>query len=350
MTRYLLIVAPLMMGCSALAQPPVPSLSPARTDQAADAAGATDPASSEDDIDAEVREALSSIDPRVTSDADEEAATDRTTTLRGELAQGGLVFGETAPGSTVQLVTYGDNGQITDSRTIEVDEYGNFLLGFDRDHGPEAVLMVTYPGEDEPDARPLKIAPREWRESRIDGVDENKVNPYKPEDLEKIVKDKDLKSTARRTHSNDALWLTGFEWPAEGCISSVFGSRRIVNGTPKRFHSGVDIAAPDGESPMDYIGTEVRAPADGIIRLASSDMFFEGGLIFIDHGQGLYSYLMHLSSVDVPVGKEVHKGDPIGKIGMTGRVTGPHLHWSLKWQDVLLDPADVVPPRPACTD
>lgn len=341
MTRFILIAAPLMVSCSAFAQPPAPSLSPLKVEAGSEVDDVLD------DIDEEVRDVLSSLDPSASSD--EEEATGNTTSLDGTLSQGGLVFGKTTPGSKISLVTYGDNDVILDTRVVDVDTFGNFVFGFDRDHGPQAVLMVTYPGETQAEPRELPVEPVPWRESRIT-VAENKANPYKKEDLDKIAIDTDKKNAARRARSDEALWTVGFAWPADGCISSNFGSRRIVNGTPRRFHSGVDVAAPDGMSPTNYIGTEVRAPADGIVRLAESDMFFEGGLVFIDHGQKLESALMHLNSVDVAVGQRVSQGDPVGTVGMKGRVTGPHLHWSLKWQNRLVDPRLVVDPLPACTD
>ena len=99
-----------------------------------------------------------------------------------------------------------------------------------------------------------------------------------------------------------------------GPISGVFGSQRILNGEPKRPHSGVDVAA--------VTGTPVRAPASGIVTLAESDMYFEGGLILLDHGHWLESAFLHLSRIDVEPGQYVEKGDVIGAVGATGRVTG----------------------------
>lgn len=338
MTRALAMIAPLMMGCSALAQPPVPSLSPVKE--------AATPV--QEDIDEEVSETLSSLAPDQPAIV-EDAEVGNFTELTGSLRQGGLIMGRTTAGTTIKLVTYGANENITDSRDVDVDPEGNFLFGFDRDHGEQAVLMVSYPNAENAEPKTLPVAPYPWRESSIT-VQESKANPYKPEDLEQIAEERDIKNKARATRSTEAMWIGGFAWPTTGCVSSEFGSRRIVNGTPRRFHSGVDVAAPDGMSPMDYIGNEVVAPADGVIRLAEKDMFFEGGMVFIDHGQKLESALMHMSSVDVEVGQIVKQGDKVGEVGMSGRVTGPHLHWSLKWQDRLLDPTTVVDAKAKCTD
>ncbi|WOI54730.1 M23 family metallopeptidase [Parvularcula sp. LCG005] len=331
MTRFsLMMVSALSVSaCAAFAQPPVPSVSP--TKKPAGNTVTSTPVAEEPQV--EIVQDLANTKPAVPFE----------TVLDGNLVQGGLVFGSTAPGTKVRL----KSGDVT--KTVAVDEAGNFVFGFDRDHGPTAVLVVTSP-DGSSDSRELKIAPTAWKESVIT-VEESKANPYKKEDLDKIAADTALKNDARSRRADEALWTVGFEWPEqEGCISSPFGYRRIVNGTPRRFHSGVDVAAPDGMSPLDYVGTPVYAPADGYVRLANPDMFFEGGLVFIDHGQELETALMHMSKVDVKSGAFIRKGDKVGEVGSTGRVTGPHLHWSLKWQDRLVDPELVVDERPVCTD
>ncbi|MEO0425386.1 MAG: M23 family metallopeptidase [Pseudomonadota bacterium] len=269
--------------------------------------------------------------------------------LDGDPRQGSLIFGRTDPGSTARLLSFDAAGEETARYDVTLDDGGRFVIGFDRDHGPRAELHLTSPSGTAAPPIVFDVAPHGWRESAIT-VTERKANPYLPEDLEKIAADREVKQRARAERSEEAMWVTRFEWPVAGCVSSPFGSRRIINGNPRRPHSGVDVAAPDGMNPMNYIGTVVGAPADGIVRLASPGMFFEGGLVLIDHGQSLESALMHLSSVDVAPGTRVRQGDPIGKVGMSGRVTGPHLHWSLKWRDRLLDATTVVPPRGRCTD
>lgn len=319
----LLLSATALMGCQALAQPPVPSISPAKEEALEDTRAALSDEGLQDAFDAVADSAEGTVE----------------TVLDGRLSQGGLITGTTAPGSSITL----------DGEAIPVDEDGRFLFGFGRDHGQSAVLVVTQPGQD-PVERVLPIAPRTWKESRITVTDTNKVTPYKKADLDKIAVDTKKKNDARSARAVLAYWTTGFVWPTDGCVSSPFGYRRIVNGSPRRYHTGVDVAAPDGMSPMDYIGTDVRAPAPGYVRLADPDMFFEGGLVFIDHGQMLETAVMHLSSVDVEAGDYVEQGQKIGEVGMSGRVTGPHLHWSLKWRSRLLDPTLVVDERGVCTD
>ena len=106
---------------------------------------------------------------------------------------------------------------------------------------------------------------------------------------------------------------------------------------PRRPHYGIDIAAP--------AGTPVKAPAAGRVSLASPDMYFEGGLIFVDHGLGVTSVFMHLETLAVMVGDKVSQGDIIGTVGSTGRSTGPHLDWRMYWTDRRIDPALLAPPR-----
>ncbi|RZL84725.1 MAG: M23 family metallopeptidase, partial [Sphingomonas sp.] len=111
----------------------------------------------------------------------------------------------------------------------------------------------------------------------------------------------------------------------------LFGAQRIYKGDPGSYHSGTDIAKPTG--------TVVTAPADGVVILAADHPFtLEGNLLMLDHGMGLNSAFLHLSRIDVKLGDHVTKGQPIGVSGMTGRATGPHLHWALRWNDAKLDP------------
>jgi len=248
-----------------------------------------------------------------------------TVRLTGSMTQGGVLFGEAEPGAKVRL----------DGARVMVGADGRFVIGFGRDSAPGATLDVTLPdGRQEKIA--LAIADREFPTQRIDGLDPSKVDTFTEEQLKKIAADNEKKKAARATTDQTAFWAAGFDWPLKGRISGVFGSQRILNGEPKNPHSGLDVAAPEG--------TPIKAPADGIIRLADSDMYFEGGLILLDHGHWLESAFLHLSRLDVAPGQAVKKGDVIGAVGMTGRATGPHLHWSLKWTGRLVDPQLLLDP------
>ena len=125
-----------------------------------------------------------------------------------------------------------------------------------------------------------------------------------------------------------------FSLPVRGRISSVFGLRRFFNNEPRQPHSGIDIAGP--------VGTPVTAPLAGTV-VEIGEYFFNGKTVFIDHGQGLISMFNHLSRIQVERGARVNTGEKIGEIGMTGRVTGPHLHWTVSLNNSRVDPALFLP-------
>jgi biotin carboxyl carrier protein len=250
--------------------------------------------------------------------------------LTGGFVQGGLVRGQTLPGAKATL----------DGEPVPVSADGKFLIGFGRDHGASALLVVTL-DDGSVMRRAIDVADRDFKIEKIDGLDQSKVSGFTAEQLAKIAADKEKKSAARRQRSDEPMWATEFAWPVTGRISGVFGSQRILNGEPQNMHGGVDVAAP--------AGTPILAPAPGVVRLAETDMYFEGGLVFIDHGQKLESAFMHMSRIDVKPGDRVEKGQALGTVGATGRATGPHMHWSLKWADTLVDPQLVVGEMPGTT-
>ena len=147
-------------------------------------------------------------------------------------------------------------------------------------------------------------------------------------------------NAARRQDTGSMGWRQPFMWPATGRISTLFGSQRIYrNGEAGAYHSGTDVAVP--------AGTPVLAPADGVVILASDHPFLlEGNLLMIDHGMGLNSALMHLSRIVVTPGQAVKRGQIVAFSGATGRVTGAHLHWSLRWRNAKIDPLLVAGPMP----
>ena len=242
--------------------------------------------------------------------------------LEGQPVQGGLIFGQAQPGSTVTL----DGSQVLVSST------GRFVLGFGRDETGVRQLDVKEPGNG-PTRVPLDVKMRDYALERVDGVPQRTVTPD-PEAAERIREESAMIRTARARRSTDDDYAQGFIWPAQGRISGVYGSQRILNGTPARPHFGVDVAAPTG--------TLVIAPANGLITLTHPDMYYSGGTIILDHGQGLSSTFLHLSEVLVEAGQLVRQGEPIGKIGMTGRASGPHLDWRMNWLDRRVDPQRLV--------
>lgn len=257
---------------------------------------------------------------------------DRNLTLDGNFIQGGLVVGKIDPKATVDF----------DGKKLRVSPDGDFLFGFGRDAPPKAKLTVRMP-DGYVHVQEIDVKQREYKIQRIDGLPPKKVTP--PDDPElwaKLKEERRKTKIARDLDLPEPRFLSGWVWPAEGRISGVFGSQRILNGKPKNPHSGVDVAAPTG--------TPIIAPADGEIVLAEPDMYFNGSMVFIDHGHGLKTAYLHMSRIDVKVGQKVKRGEQIGAIGATGRVTGPHLHWMMYWFNVKLNAAWVVPERPGSRD
>lgn len=246
--------------------------------------------------------------------------------LKGEWRQGGVILGRAAPGSTASF-----NG-----RPLRVSPEGWFVVGLDRDEPPKALLVVARPGT-ATFRREFTVAPREYDIQRLDGLPEKMVKPP-PEALARIEQDYALVRAARARDSDRTDFARGFIWPIVGRISGVFGSQRILNGTPKQPHFGVDVAVPRG--------TPVRAPASGVVSLAVPDMYYTGGTLMIDHGHGLASTLMHLDKLLVKAGDEVRQGQLVAHSGMTGRATGPHLDWRVSWFDSRVDAQLLAGPMP----
>ena len=246
--------------------------------------------------------------------------------MRGQFTQGGLIVGRTRPGSKVSL----------DAAPLMLDDKGEFVFGFDRGATASAMLKIDLPDGSEKSV-PLTIETRQWNIQRIDGLPEMQVTPP-PEALERIRREGVLKAAARKPDTEGSWFAENFIWPASGPITGVYGSQRILNGEPRNPHYGLDIGAPEG--------APIVAPAGGIVTLAEPDLYFEGGIVFIDHGHGLISYLMHMSKVEAKVGQEVKQGDEIGLVGRTGRATAPHVHWGMFWLKAHIDPQLLVPPLP----
>ncbi|OCC24125.1 peptidase [Croceicoccus estronivorus] len=238
----------------------------------------------------------------------------------GELTQGGWIRG-TVPAGTVEATL--------DGADLPVAADGTFFAAFDRDAGTSAKLVAVL-GNGRRIEHSLAISPRAWKIEHINaarrpgGPTEAFMKIRRPE-LARIV-------AARAVNADSDGWRQAFIWPVTGRISGRFGSQRIYRGEPGSYHGGIDITT--GTS-----GTPFVAPADGVVVLAADAPFtLEGNLLMIDHGDGLNSAFLHCSAILVKEGDRVKQGQVIGKIGASGRATGPHLHWSLKWRDARLDP------------
>jgi murein DD-endopeptidase MepM/ murein hydrolase activator NlpD len=238
--------------------------------------------------------------------------------LTGKKVQGGLVVGWATPGSKITL----------DGKGIRQAQAGDFLLGFSRDAKAMYELKILFE-DDSVEMLELKIEQRKYKIQRIDGLPKRKVTPN-ARDLTRIKSERTLINNARVTSVPEPHFTAGFTRPVLGRISGVYGSQRILNGKPRRPHFGVDIAAPTG--------TKIKAASAGIVVFAHPGMFFNGKTLVINHGMGLRSTYIHMSAIAVKAGDRVVKGQVVGKVGKTGRATGPHLHWGLTLGRTPLDP------------
>ena len=244
--------------------------------------------------------------------------------LTGEAVQGGLLFGQAEPGSRVSL----------DDAEIAISPTGQFVFGFGRDETGVRQLRVTSP-DGEVFKASYEVRKSQYDIERVDGLPPSTVTPD-PEATARIREEARMVATARRHRDDRAYYESGFNWPAKGRISGVYGSQRILNGKPRNPHFGLDIAAPEG--------TSVFAPADGLVTLTHPGMLLSGGTIILDHGQGLSSTFLHLSAVLVEAGAFVKQGDLIARIGATGRASGPHLDWRMNWLDRRVNPQLLMSP------
>jgi len=181
--------------------------------------------------------------------------------------------------------------------------------------------------------RVLEVQAKAYETQYLTIENTRQVNPD-PADLERIDAERQRIEAALAGWRQADPLRQPFQLPVDGRRSSSFGSRRFFNGQPRRPHSGMDIAADEG--------TPIRSPAEGLV-VEIGDYFFNGNTVFLDHGQGLVTMYCHLSRVEVRPGQALAAGEVLGRVGSTGRVTGPHLHWSVSLNRVMVDPALLLP-------
>lgn len=184
-----------------------------------------------------------------------------------------------------------------------------------------------------PGAVTFTVQPKEYAAQYLTLTDKRMVDPT-ASDLKRIQREQKILQRAFQTWNEAPAPPLRFDLPARGQLSSPFGLRRFFNNQPRQPHSGLDIAAPSG--------APISAPAAGTV-IETGNYFFNGNTVFLDHGQGLITMYNHLSRISVAKGKRVVRGEKIGEIGMTGRVTGPHLHWTVSLNNARVDPALFLP-------
>jgi murein DD-endopeptidase MepM/ murein hydrolase activator NlpD len=236
----------------------------------------------------------------------------------GEMTQGGYVRGKLAAGSWIATL-----GIVP----VEIGEDGSFFAAFDRD-SPLSLVFKAADSDGFVVSQQLTITPRNWQIERV-GVGRGRGNNLEAY-WAKREPEYNAIQNARAQRTGATGWQQDFIWPVKGRISGYFGRQRVYAGVPGPYHSGIDIAAGSG--------TPFVAPADGVVVLARTGFSLEGGIIIVDHGAGLNSAFIHLSRLGVEEGQRVAQSQYLGDVGASGRATGPHLHWSLMWNEARLDP------------
>ena len=246
--------------------------------------------------------------------------------LSGEVKQGGLLVGKTQPGNKVML----------NDRELAISAQGDYVFGFGRDDDKQYRLVVTG-SSGKSESKAITPEKRSYNIQRIEGIPQRIMKPD-PKAVARAKKDNRQIAAARKTASDLTAFSRGFIAPVDGKITGVYGSQRVFNGEPKRPHFGLDYAGKTGDP--------VKAPASGKVLLWVPDMFYSGGTMIIDHGQGVSSTFLHLSQSYVKVGDIVEQGQVVAAVGASGRATGPHLDWRINWFNVRIDPAYVLKIKP----
>jgi murein DD-endopeptidase MepM/ murein hydrolase activator NlpD len=254
--------------------------------------------------------------------------------LQPSLAAAAPFEAEPVPGGVARIVLPDDTDIATlrygDQRilTVKQNRQTVALVGLSLSTQPGADYLTGKNISGQSMRLPFHVTGKSYEEQHITIKDKRKVNPEK-RDMVRITREKEQITSALRSWSARDEVSINFLKPVKGPTSSPFGLRRFFNEQPRNPHSGLDIAAPEG--------TPITAPAAGIIS-DTGDFFFNGKTVFIDHGQGLVTMYCHMSEIDVEPGQAVAAGESIGKVGMTGRVTGPHLHWGVSLNNARVDP------------
>ncbi|ASJ74878.1 peptidoglycan DD-metalloendopeptidase family protein [Granulosicoccus antarcticus] len=251
------------------------------------------------------------------------------TFIEASAVPGGIAIVELGPATDSQpSVRWG-------KRTIAVMESAGQLqalvgIPLSTEAGPQQLSIVDADGSTR--TLTFTVTPFQYEEQRLTISNKRQVNPA-PVDMDRInAENKRLKVV--KSYRAEQLIADSFDWPLAGPVSSPFGLKRFFNDQPRRPHGGIDIAAAEG--------TPILAPADGLV-IDTGNYFFNGNSVFIEHGLGLQTFYAHMSRIDVQEGDRVSRGQLIGAVGQTGRVTGPHLHWSVGLNGTWVNPLLVLP-------
>jgi murein DD-endopeptidase MepM/ murein hydrolase activator NlpD len=231
---------------------------------------------------------------------------------------------ESADGSA-PVAMFGDRRALV----VKRDDEWVAIVGIPLDYetGP-ARLTVAHPHHGIREI-PFKVMPYAYREQRLNVQNQSYVDPD-PDQLARIMAERDLIDAALNAWRDGPLFDLGLLAPVSGKQSPTFGFRRFFNDQPRAPHKGMDIAAERG--------SQILASAEGVVSVAD-EFFFNGLTVILDHGQGLMTMYCHLDEIEVHQGESLGRGSPIGTVGATGRVTGPHLHFGVYLNGTAVDPS-----------
>jgi murein DD-endopeptidase MepM/ murein hydrolase activator NlpD len=237
--------------------------------------------------------------------------------IYGCFCEGGIIAGSLKKNDKLKV----------EGKAIDIFDDGTFIFAFGRKFKDDVEIEINNI------SRRFNVLNKDYKIERIKGLPRNKVEPS-TEDMKRIKSDQFKIKESKKIGIKKKLFTKKFVLPSKGRLSGFYGSQRILNTKPKRPHAGIDIAAKEG--------TLVISPSSGIIKLAERNMFFTGNTVILDHGLGLISVFAHLNKINVNEGDKVEQGETVGTIGMTGRATGPHLHWGVYLKDVSVDPMSLI--------
>lgn len=245
---------------------------------------------------------------------------------------GGIATLTIAPTSAPRPIVY------YQSNRVAVAPYNNewvAIVGIplDADAGTHKI-SITNPSTQKTFHAPFQVNNKNYRLQRLTIHNKNKVNPNR-KSTKRIVRELTIQNKLKTQFSDQPANLD-FIQPIRGRNSGRFGLRRIINGQKRNPHSGMDIAAPTG--------TPIKATAAGRV-IYTGNFFFTGNVVYVDHGSGIISLYAHLSQINVKANQWLKRGQILGNVGSTGRVTGPHLHWSVYLNGQVIDPALFIPKR-----
>jgi len=242
--------------------------------------------------------------------------------LNGEIIQGALIVGKENPEKSIYV----------NKKKIKLSKDGVFVFGINYNQ-TGSIVIDSVDKNNQTASTTYKIKKRQYKIQKIDGLNDKMVTPDQ-ESLEIIKKENDIIKNTQLIDSDFEFFISGFSRPVDGVISGVYGSQRVLNGKARSPHLGIDFAAPKG--------TDVKSPADGYVSLAEKNFYYTGGSIILDHGHGVSTIYAHLDEILVKKNEFIKKGQVIGKVGATGRATGPHLHFGVSWFEIKIDPELII--------